>query len=722
MALNLIKRLFVRSPWGRGLTLAALLTLAQSAVFSHEAAAKTPTLPRKASGRQVALLIGVEQYQKVPPLTFVRNDVQRLASILRDRGGFDEVLSLNDGVEDAKKLPVKENIMATVSKWLQNRGKNDTVFVYFSGHGFRDGEGAMYLAPLDADPTNLAGTGVPVAWFRDEIARCKASLKLLVLDACHAGATKGASTETNFGPKDMEMFEKLEGVVTLASSTADQPSQIWDEKQQSLFSYWLNQGLKGHADEDGNGEVNIDELYKFVYRNVEQTAQSRLHRPQTPVRKIGLGTPGLPVVLYTKPQTLKQLLADMAQQLGDAIADRKLERVGVLEFTNNTKLGEMLGADYGLLGQECGVELEKGLVQEQRSRFKVVNRRQLKHALQEQKFALADLGSGEALKALASKAGGMPAIALGTLHHREGAMVNLRCELIETDNNDVVASVGGNAWLNENEFATLGKSFAVQPKDRMPEIAAAGQPARPIEQAMIDRVDERADGPNPLKDPNFPFRVWIQVNGKERKGEFRGNDYYVPLRKGEVYEIYIENRSGELSMMRLLVDGLNTLIQKDTGKRPSEGSAADSEVVADAGAPAAGAEKGLRTEIVGLPVSLEEARAWVLNPKTPDRQKLKNPNLYAVRGFVTKVGKEGEMAKFTIVDTENSLAGRHRYMSQIGIITAAFYHASASRGGTAAGEVFKEKLEVEKADIGNLIAVVNIRYYDPDERPTPASN
>ena len=78
------------------------------------------------------------------------------------------------------------------------------------------------------------------------------------------------------------MFEKLEGVVTLASSTAEQPSQIWDEKEQSLFSYWLNQGLKGHADEDGNGEVNIDELYDYVHRNVTQSAEARLHRPQTP--------------------------------------------------------------------------------------------------------------------------------------------------------------------------------------------------------------------------------------------------------------------------------------------------------------------------------------------------------------------------------------------------------------------------------------------------------
>ena len=64
-------------------------------------------------------------------------------------------------------------------------------------------------------------------------------------------------------------------MVTIASSTADQKSQIWEDKQQSLFSYWLDQGLKGHADADNDGNVDIDELYKYVSRQV--THRPKLH-------------------------------------------------------------------------------------------------------------------------------------------------------------------------------------------------------------------------------------------------------------------------------------------------------------------------------------------------------------------------------------------------------------------------------------------------------------
>ena len=111
--------------------------------------AQTPALPKSASGKQIALLIGVEKYQKVQQLKFVRNDVKRLAEVLRERGGFNEVVELSDGAEDENRWPRKETVMTAVSKWLKGRAKNDTVVVYFSGHGFRDANGAMYLAPLD---------------------------------------------------------------------------------------------------------------------------------------------------------------------------------------------------------------------------------------------------------------------------------------------------------------------------------------------------------------------------------------------------------------------------------------------------------------------------------------------------------------------------------------------------------------------------------------------
>lgn len=659
------------------------------AATAATAPAQTPAIPRKSSGRQVALLIGVEKYAKVTPLQFIGNDVERLAETLRVRGGFDEVMEIADTAPDTIDVPRRDVLMRRLPAWLADRNPDDTVIIYFSGHGFRAADGTMHLAPLDIDPAKLTATGVPVAWFRDQIARCRAGLKLLVLDACHAGSAKGEG-EANLGTQDLDLFEKLEGVVTLASSTADQPSQIWSEKEQSLFSYWLNQGLKGHADADGNGQVDIDELNKYVYDNVRQTAQSRLSGRQTPVRKVGLGTPGTPVVVYLRPQKLKQVLTDMSEQLADSVRERKLSKVGVLEFTNDTKLGELLGADYGLLGRYCAEQLEEGLVHQEHDRFQVVNRRRLQQALQAQQFSLADLGSGEALKELARRAGDMPGIALGILRGRAGRMLSLHCQLIGTEANEILASVGGTAWLSESEWAMLGKSVALREDDWVPRPPEGNEPPRPIEDAVVDRMDELAQGPHPFNDPRFPFRVWLMVGGKKRKGQFHGNDYFVPLHKGEEYEIWIENRTGRRVLMRLLVDGLNTNLEKEGGK-------------------------GLSTELIGKHVNLEAARAWVLDPK--GRGQERNRSVFAVRGFVTKTGAAGKMVRFTVVDVDHSLAARQNFTDQIGLITAAFYAEAAlpRAAATGAGRVIEENLEEIRASVGQLLGVVHIRYYDADE-------
>ena len=701
----------------RFLMICGLIYLAQ---WNTVVRGQTPQLPRKTAGRQTALLIGCEKYQKVTPLLYVSQDVQKLGEILRDRAGFDEVLEATDLSEDLTRRPVKSSMLSLLTSYLQRRQVHDNVIVYFSGHGFRDKSGAMYLAPLDADPANLAATGVPVAWLRDQLAQCKAQLKLLILDACHAGSTKGESYEANLGPQDLALFEQLEGVITLASSTAEQPSQIWEEKQHSLFTYWLNQGLKGHADTDGNGEIDIDEIYEYVHRNVTSSAEKRLHRPQTPVRKIGLRTPGTPVVAYLRPQKLKQVLAEMAQQLADTMIERKLESVGVLEFTSNSKLGELLGTDYGLLGKYCAEQVEEKLLKCQEGRFKVINRRVLLQAMRDQKFAVSDLGSTEALKSLSARTGGMPVIAAGLLSGRAGRMLTLRCQLIQTNENDVASIVGGTAWISESEWAMLGRSVAVAAVDQGPDSVQAGQSPRPRDDLLVDRLDEKSSGPHPLSDQNTKYRIWLTVNGKERQGTFRGNKYYVPLRKGEEYEIYIENRSQELTLMRLLVDGLNTQLETDSPVASSETSPVQA-------APPLPQEKGLMTYLVGKHVNLEEARGWVLDPN--DVQRLaharlnqSNPNLYVVRGFVTKLGKEGEMARFTVVDASQSLAARQQFTSQIGMITAAFYTGSISapvegvRGiGTQLGNKIAQNLESVKAEFGPLRGVIHIHYYNPDD-------
>lgn len=643
------------------------------------------------AGRSRALLIGIEKYHRVPALHFTINDVRTLSKTLRTRGGYVDILELTDDAAQPRFQPLKASIEAELPDWLKQAAPDDMVLVYFSGHGFRDPAGNMFLAPIDCNPADLNKTALPISWLRQEIANCKARFKLLILDSCHSGSEKGEGDQQSVTSNDLgNNFKDLENVVTIASSTAKQPSQLWDDKQQSLFSYWLNQGLKGNADENGDGTVDIDELYKYVYRNVTNTAKAHMPLPQTPVRIVRSGTPDVPTVVRLQPLSLRQVLTDTAEQLADTIEDRKLPKVGVLEFTNDTKLGELLGADFGLLGRYCAEELERRLASQGEGKFAVVDRRRLQMALSSQGFKLNDLGSAVAMKQLAASAGGMPTIALGTLRNRAGQVVGVQCKLVCIDGDEVAGSSGGTARLNESEWAMLGRSAVVKPEDRRPEAPPPGNPppgstpspAPNPTAKVIQKLDTRSEGPHPFLDPKFPFPIKMMIGGKERKGIFRGNDYFVPVHKGEVYELWVENRSTQTALMRLLVDGLNTLPEKEL-------------------------TKGVQLYVVGKRVNLDDARAWELDPGA----------LYAVRGFVTETGLEGKLREFTVVDANDSLAARQKFTDQIGIITAAFY-APASHGsrsvGTGLGQSRTEVIEKAKTLPGNLLAVVHIRYVEAE--------
>ncbi|MBU6172625.1 MAG: caspase family protein [Planctomycetes bacterium] len=651
-----------------------------------------------AKPRQWALLIAAEDYAKAPKLQFTVNDVRRLRETLTKRGGMLEshILSLTDDGEKLADRPVKASIEAMLPAFLKKPGPQDSVVVYFSGHGFRDKDGKLYLAPLDIDPANAAATGVPIEWFRGLLDECPAAFKLLILDACHAGSEKGEDGPPSASAKDIgDSFKGAKGVVTIASSTAEEKSRIWEFKQQSLFSYWLNEGLKGHSDVNGDGEVNVDELYDYVYSRVGQTANVRFNSPQTPVRIIGSRVPGVPVVVKLIPQPLKQVLGDMAEQLSAAMEENQLNKVGVLEFTSLTPEGEVLGANFGSLGRYCGDELKQRLMDRSAGKFSVLDRVKMEKSLVAVNFKTKDLQSESSLRNLGKSAGNVTAIAAGMLQGRSGRIVTLRCSLKGVLGEKALGEVGGVALISESEWAQTGHSAEVKPEDRRPEIGAGNQLVRPVEEQVIDRLDARANEPHPMQNPNFPFRISINVNNEPRKPLLIGNDCYVMLRKGEKYEIWIENRSKQTVAMRLLVDGLNTLPEKED----------------DA--------KGIATYVIGKPVSLNEARHWVLDPEAPGALFNGIPT-FTVRGFASETGEQGKTKRFTITDAEQSLAARQKYTDNIGLISAAFYTPGAggkSRGavGTAAGEEVQENLkERDDVSVGNLIASLHIRYVDEE--------
>lgn len=160
-----------------------VLSLLTTAVFSDE----TP------SDKKYAIIIAVSQYDNEQfSLPLTANDAAALANTLHQRGGFEITPlyeSLDKGVTPSPKtIPTKENIMSECQRVLENCKPGDTVFLYFSGHGFPHPQdrNKTYLLPKDVDVKKIPDTFLETSWLRDQLSRCQATTKFLMLDACHA--------------------------------------------------------------------------------------------------------------------------------------------------------------------------------------------------------------------------------------------------------------------------------------------------------------------------------------------------------------------------------------------------------------------------------------------------------------------------------------------------------------------------------------------------------
>ena len=275
------------------LALAAALVLVGSRnVLPEQQGAPEP------AGRQWAVVIGVNEYldPAIPDLKYCVADARRVFEALTEHGGFEanRVLLITDDQARAHLRPLRVNFERQIGDWLDHARPEDTVVVYFSGHGFVDEPtGQGFLAPSDAMRADLRRTGFPTERLRQMLRNCKARQKLLVLDCCFAGAVRDGAPTGVSGEELSKAFEDARGLITLASSRKDQWSYECDKREAGLFTYYFAKGLSGAADYDRDGLVNVDELYRYTFDHVPRVAQQERNARQHPVRVIGPDTEGV---------------------------------------------------------------------------------------------------------------------------------------------------------------------------------------------------------------------------------------------------------------------------------------------------------------------------------------------------------------------------------------------------------------------------------------------
>jgi uncharacterized caspase-like protein len=201
-----------------------------------------------------ALLIGINKYQKVAPLSYAVNDAQGLKITLTEHFDFqtEDVTVLLD--TDA----TKENIIRTFLRFADGASaSDDRIVFFFAGHGYTrpsNRQEVGFLVPVDGDIDDLASL---IRW--DDLTRnaelIPAKHILFIMDACYGGLALTRSLPAGSMRFLKDMVQRLSRQVITAGK-ADETVADADGPLpgHSVFTGHLLEGMAGKAKtQDGNG-------------------------------------------------------------------------------------------------------------------------------------------------------------------------------------------------------------------------------------------------------------------------------------------------------------------------------------------------------------------------------------------------------------------------------------------------------------------------------------
>lgn len=248
-----------------------------------------------AQPRRVAVLVGANSAASGRSgLQYAYRDAQAMADVLTQVGGFDprDVVVLRDPrpgqVLDA---------LDTAAAQLEGATSETLLLFYYSGH---------------ADQTALypQGAPLPLLELRKRLDATTASVRVGIIDACSGGAWTRAKGLTRDAPFEVEVPFALtsEGSALIASSSGAEAAHETDAFLGSFFTHHFVAGLRGAADQSGDGEVTLSEAFAYARELTVRDTALQTDAPQHPSFELRLrGRVDLPLARVAESTSLLSL-------------------------------------------------------------------------------------------------------------------------------------------------------------------------------------------------------------------------------------------------------------------------------------------------------------------------------------------------------------------------------------------------------------------------------
>ena len=240
-------------------------TETQTAPQQVQAQAQTPTAPAISPelaaldyGRYYAVVIGNNNYKKLPKLNTAVEDAKAVAATLEQDYGF-TVSLLTDASE--------EQVVATLATLRRTLTPKDNLLIYYAGHGwYDDGAERGYWLPVDAVADNQSHW-ISNADITDVLKAMQAKHVLVVADSCYSGSlTRGLA----IGSGSSSYYEDIvkRRARTVLTSGGLEPVLDAGGGGHSVFAKAFLEALQAN-----NGVIDGEGIYHRVYDQVRLNAE-----------------------------------------------------------------------------------------------------------------------------------------------------------------------------------------------------------------------------------------------------------------------------------------------------------------------------------------------------------------------------------------------------------------------------------------------------------------
>jgi curli biogenesis system outer membrane secretion channel CsgG len=245
--------------------------------------------PASPVGERWAIVVGISKYRHASlDLVYADRDAHEFHAFIQspEGGGFkrENVVCL------VNETATTENVTRALRTFLKKPDRDDLVVIYFACHGSSDPDRPdnVYLLTHDVDPSDIAGTAVPMREIDLSLREnLRAEKVVIVADTCHSAAIGGgpglrrsASGAGAVNAYLRAVSETRSGVALLTSAEANEVSfegAQWGGGH-GVFTHYLLEGMRGAADiSPSNGIVTVGELFEYVRENVKKATDHRQH-------------------------------------------------------------------------------------------------------------------------------------------------------------------------------------------------------------------------------------------------------------------------------------------------------------------------------------------------------------------------------------------------------------------------------------------------------------